>query len=204
MPIRHNIPKLRLCLFSLLQSSWPLARSSLNNPKLLFPPKTSPNIAFSFYNSIRMARHALSFGLALSLASTAFAALTDQRFHYPDQIVSSLFTLHREGDTLRLAPSCLCVFVQPYKVDNDPSGRGPQFGYNRCNSTTEGPNSDCQLAMLNSIDGASFLFQNIKSYFKTFTSCALLRRCIASPRLQLLVLGPFSHGRFLSLGPPQT
>ncbi|KAG8731617.1 hypothetical protein FRC12_019654, partial [Ceratobasidium sp. 428] len=40
----------------------------------------------------------------------------------------------------------------PYKVDTDTSGRGPQFGYNLCNSTTEGAASLCQTAMLNSLD----------------------------------------------------
>jgi len=75
-----------------------------------------------------MARHVLSLGLSLSLAyvALAFTPLSEQTFHYPDQI--------------------------PYQVDTDPTGRGPQYGYTKCNSTTEGPNSICQLAMLNHID----------------------------------------------------
>jgi len=40
----------------------------------------------------------------------------------------------------------------PYQVNPYPSGRGPQSGYNVCNSTTEGPNSQCQTAFVNSID----------------------------------------------------
>lgn len=40
----------------------------------------------------------------------------------------------------------------PYQVDTDPTGRGPQFGYNICNSTTEGPTSNCQTAYINSAD----------------------------------------------------
>jgi len=74
-----------------------------------------------------MAHHVLSFGLTLSLASAALAyePLIDQRFQYPNQI--------------------------PYKVDTDPTGRGPQSGYTLCNSTTEGPNSECQLGMVNNI-----------------------------------------------------
>jgi len=51
-------------------------------------------------------------------------ALTSYRFTYPD----------------------LPYQVNPYDV-----GRGPQFGYNICNSTTEGPNSDCQTSWLNSL-----------------------------------------------------
>ncbi|KAF9507020.1 hypothetical protein BS47DRAFT_1352137 [Hydnum rufescens UP504] len=39
----------------------------------------------------------------------------------------------------------------PYQVDTDPTGRGPQSGYNICNSTTEGPNSQCQTALINNI-----------------------------------------------------
>ncbi|KAF8313989.1 hypothetical protein DL93DRAFT_2080436 [Clavulina sp. PMI_390] len=40
----------------------------------------------------------------------------------------------------------------PYKVDTDATGRGPQAGYNICNSTTEGQSSMCQTALLNSIE----------------------------------------------------
>lgn len=59
-------------------------------------------------------------------AQTSVEPLTDRRYTYPGQI--------------------------PYQVDTNPTGRGPQFGYTLCNSTTEGQNSDCQLAMINSID----------------------------------------------------
>ncbi|KAH6915083.1 glycoprotein [Coprinopsis sp. MPI-PUGE-AT-0042] len=41
----------------------------------------------------------------------------------------------------------------PYKVDTDVGlPRGPQVGYNICNSTTEGPESLCQTAVINSLD----------------------------------------------------
>jgi len=41
----------------------------------------------------------------------------------------------------------------PYKVDTDTGlARGEQLGYNRCNSTTEGPSSLCQTAYINSLD----------------------------------------------------
>jgi len=36
--------------------------------------------------------------------------------------------------------------VNPFAV-----GRGPQFGYNRCNSSTEGPTSNCQTLIVNSL-----------------------------------------------------
>jgi hypothetical protein len=39
----------------------------------------------------------------------------------------------------------------PYQVNPFPVGRGPQSGYNICNSTTEGPNSDCQTLVVNTL-----------------------------------------------------
>ncbi|KIM22833.1 hypothetical protein M408DRAFT_332704 [Serendipita vermifera MAFF 305830] len=40
----------------------------------------------------------------------------------------------------------------PYQADPNGGERGTQFGYNICNSTTEGPTSLCQTAIINSID----------------------------------------------------
>lgn len=40
----------------------------------------------------------------------------------------------------------------PYKADTCSGERGEQVGYNRCNSTTAGPTSLCQTAIVNSID----------------------------------------------------
>jgi hypothetical protein len=40
----------------------------------------------------------------------------------------------------------------PYQVNPFPVGRGPQSGYNQCNSTTENQNSLCQTMFVNGID----------------------------------------------------
>jgi hypothetical protein len=40
----------------------------------------------------------------------------------------------------------------PYQVDPDDGVRGPQTGYNICNSTTQNQNSECQTSFVNSID----------------------------------------------------
>ncbi|KAG8817802.1 hypothetical protein FRC17_011085 [Serendipita sp. 399] len=40
----------------------------------------------------------------------------------------------------------------PYQADPNTGERGTQYGYNICNSTTEGPTSLCQTAIINSID----------------------------------------------------
>ncbi|KAL1756896.1 hypothetical protein FB107DRAFT_247895 [Schizophyllum commune] len=52
--------------------------------------------------------------------------LAEKRFDYPDGI--------------------------PYQSDEDNLIRGVQFGYNLCNSTTEGPESLCQTSFVNSVD----------------------------------------------------
>ncbi|KII85315.1 hypothetical protein PLICRDRAFT_179041 [Plicaturopsis crispa FD-325 SS-3] len=83
-----------------------------------------------------MSPHALSMLLAFAAATPFVVAqidpavtkpLADKRFNYPDQV--------------------------PYMVDTDQgTRRGPQLGYNKCNSTTEGENSMCQTGFLNSLD----------------------------------------------------
>ncbi|GAA5980737.1 hypothetical protein JCM5350_006369 [Sporobolomyces pararoseus] len=40
----------------------------------------------------------------------------------------------------------------PYQADNTTGVRGGQFGYNRCNATTENQDSKCQTAIINSVD----------------------------------------------------
>ncbi|THU95512.1 hypothetical protein K435DRAFT_859481 [Dendrothele bispora CBS 962.96] len=40
----------------------------------------------------------------------------------------------------------------PYQIDTHTDGRGPQSGYNICNSTTEGASSMCQTAYFNHLD----------------------------------------------------
>jgi hypothetical protein len=48
--------------------------------------------------------------------------------------------------------------------------RGPQSGYNRCNSTTENQNSMCQTSFVNDITGARILFENYPSLIVVFFS----------------------------------
>ncbi|KAI0073154.1 hypothetical protein K474DRAFT_1666946 [Panus rudis PR-1116 ss-1] len=59
-------------------------------------------------------------------ASSAPVPLASKHFKYPDEI--------------------------PYQADPDNGVRGTQQGYNKCNSTTEGPNSMCQTAFVNFLD----------------------------------------------------
>ncbi|KAL1700608.1 hypothetical protein EV121DRAFT_283272 [Schizophyllum commune] len=70
-----------------------------------------------------------AFLAALAKAQSTFPAtpLAEKHYKYPDEI--------------------------PYKVDTDEGLiRGTQFGYNLCNSTTEGQDALCQTSFLNSLD----------------------------------------------------
>lgn len=54
------------------------------------------------------------------------------------------------------SPLPLTQYLYPYSAVPDqvnpfPVGRGPQSGYNKCNSTTEGDNSQCQTLVVNSL-----------------------------------------------------
>ncbi|EKM51725.1 uncharacterized protein PHACADRAFT_177147 [Phanerochaete carnosa HHB-10118-sp] len=78
-----------------------------------------------------MSRVALSALLAFSTIAiaqdpTGTEPLTDKSFTYPTGI--------------------------PYQVDPNDGLRGPQSGYNICNSTTEGPASECQTGFINHIN----------------------------------------------------
>ncbi|KAF8603916.1 hypothetical protein BDV93DRAFT_441640 [Ceratobasidium sp. AG-I] len=66
-------------------------------------------------------------GLAAAVAAqtTSLVPLTDKKFTYPDL---------------------------PYQVSPEQILRGPQFGFNICNSTTENQQSNCQTSFFNSID----------------------------------------------------
>jgi hypothetical protein len=55
-------------------------------------------------------------------------------------------------DTFTLASHTYTYTALPYQVDTSDGERGPQQGYNLCNSTTQNQNSLCQTAIINSLD----------------------------------------------------
>jgi hypothetical protein len=88
------------------------------------------------------------FVIAQNNSDPSGVTLVDKQFSYPSGIVCAIVS---------------CPYIrpgqppyQPYQADTNAGDRGPQFGYNLCNSTTEGPNSLCQTAMVNNIDGALY------------------------------------------------
>ena len=84
--------------------------------------------------------------------SVSVTPLVDKRYSYPDQILSLTLAI-----VLRASPRAhrwFSIRIRPYQVNLADAVRGPQQGYNQCNSTTEGPDSLCQTVMVNSIDCA--------------------------------------------------
>jgi len=91
----------------------------------------------------------------LLLASSAFATPSPQITAAPMVKKDMVYARQAAGSATTALPLTDYQFTYPnvpYKVNPFASGRGPQSGYNICNSTTEGPNSLCQTAFVNSID----------------------------------------------------
>ncbi|GAA5825766.1 hypothetical protein JCM11251_000363 [Rhodosporidiobolus azoricus] len=84
---------------------------------------------------------------AASFASFAVAQSTLTAAPSPSQIVQAV--KRAESSALPLTEYSYSYGSQPYQVNPYASGRGPQSGYNICNSTTSGPDSQCQTAILN-------------------------------------------------------
>ncbi|EUC58738.1 macrofage activating glycoprotein, putative [Rhizoctonia solani AG-3 Rhs1AP] len=91
----------------------------------------------------------LSLFVAASLAATAAFAQTTTA---PPSSAAAA-TTRASASFTPLASKHFDYTNLPYKADTDTGGdRGAQYGYNLCNSTTEGQKSLCQTAMINSID----------------------------------------------------
>ena len=99
--------------------------------------------------------------VAVSVHSFTFVAAT------PEPLITPAPVAKRQGgiaggpddpalSDLHFAYSALPEMVYPYHAL-----RGPQFGYNICNSTTQGPDSNCQTLILNSLVRAPSLFNGV-------------------------------------------
>jgi len=87
-----------------------------------------------------MPRFALSTFVAIAIASVYAQDNSTTPAPTPTSAITPLASKHFDYSNL------------PYQADPDTGVRGSQFGYNRCNSTTENQNSLCQTAIINSID----------------------------------------------------
>ncbi|KAF5374201.1 hypothetical protein D9758_004626 [Tetrapyrgos nigripes] len=76
----------------------------------------------------------------------------------------------------------------PYRVDTHTDGRGPQSGYNICNSTTEGQDSLCQTGF--QLDDRTHAHAVL---VPADTSCSLADFCIFAPPEPDSLVGPTEH-----------
>ncbi|GAA5838788.1 hypothetical protein JCM5353_000191 [Sporobolomyces roseus] len=84
----------------------------------------------------------------LALASTALAGTTITQAPSPTQIEVAKRAASSPNP---LTDYTYAYSAVPYQVNPYAVGRGPQSGYNQCNSTTSGPESNCQTLVANSI-----------------------------------------------------
>ncbi|KAK4047003.1 DNA-binding protein snt1 [Microbotryomycetes sp. JL201] len=93
-----------------------------------------------------------------ALAATSGSSSSSKVAHDVTTITSAPPTPTSTGLAARQAtPSPLTAYSYayndlPYQINPYPYLRGPQSGYNICNSTTEGPDSQCQTAIMNDIN----------------------------------------------------
>jgi len=87
-----------------------------------------------------MPRFTLSTFVAIAIAIASSKVLAQDNSTTTSSAIVPLASKHFDYNNL------------PYQADPDNGVRGTQFGYNRCNSTTENQQSLCQTAIINSID----------------------------------------------------
>ncbi|KAL8283626.1 hypothetical protein RQP46_005421 [Phenoliferia psychrophenolica] len=89
--------------------------------------------------------------VVLALVTAAFAAHSGTITHAA--LAASATSAAAAGSTpLPLTKYSYAYDQVPYQVNPYQYLRGPQTGYNQCNSTTGGPTSECQTLILNSIE----------------------------------------------------
>ncbi|GAA5970907.1 hypothetical protein JCM11641_004503 [Rhodosporidiobolus odoratus] len=86
------------------------------------------------------------FAVAASFATLAVAQSTLTAAPSPSQVAKAV---KRAESALPLTEYSYSYGSQPYQVNPYQSGRGPQSGYNICNSTTSGPDAQCQTLVAN-------------------------------------------------------
>ncbi|GAA5861024.1 hypothetical protein JCM8547_008010 [Rhodosporidiobolus lusitaniae] len=84
---------------------------------------------------------------AATFASFALAQSTLTAAPSASQVAKAV--KRAESSALPLTEYTYSYGSQPYQVNPYASGRGPQSGYNQCNLTTAGPDSECQTLIAN-------------------------------------------------------
>lgn len=98
-----------------------------------------------FFAAALVALHSFNPVLAVDDPSTITTAPSAKR------TPSNLENRQAAGSPLPLTDYKFPYSALPEQVNPFPVGRGPQSGYNKCNSSTEGPSSQCQTLEVNSL-----------------------------------------------------
>jgi hypothetical protein len=165
-PNQGNLPKINRYKKGCPENRKNIARSvpiccSLLSPFVVVPPKYyrllikkfATMAGRFFFAAALVAVHSFTPALADENPSTITTAPKAKRTPYSHHDIAK----RQAGSSIETtSPLPLTDYQYPYsaipeQVNPFAVGRGPQAGYNRCNSTTEGPTSECQTMEVNSL-----------------------------------------------------
>jgi hypothetical protein len=86
------------------------------------------------------------------IAAATVVSLASLALAQPDGPMPGLNPNPKDTNNPRLVGKQFLFRELPYQADTTSGDRGPQTGYNQCNSTTQGPGSMCQTLIANSIE----------------------------------------------------
>jgi hypothetical protein len=109
------------------------------------------NMAGHLFAALLIAVHSFSPAVASDFPSTITIAPEARQTPYYDLAKRQAFTTYETTSPLPLTRYHYPFDDLPPKINPFQIARGPQFGINQCNSSTEGPNSICQTIQMNNI-----------------------------------------------------
>jgi hypothetical protein len=120
------------------------------HPLFVFKSETATMAGRFFFAAALVAVHSFTPALADENPATITTAPKVKRTpSYLDKRQAA--TTYETNSPLPLTDYKYPYSAVPEQVNPFDVGRGPQTGYNRCNSSTEGPTSECQTLEVNSL-----------------------------------------------------
>lgn len=104
-----------------------------------------------FFAAALVAVHSLSPVVAEPNPQITAAPVVKRSSHHDLAKRQSAATTYPTNTPLPLTQYQYPYSAIPEQVNPFPIGRGPQSGYNKCNSTTEGASSECQTLIVNTL-----------------------------------------------------
>lgn len=104
-----------------------------------------------FFTTALVAVHSFTPALAGDSSPTITTPPNAKRTPSHHDIAKRQTTTYETTSPLPLTAYQYPYSALPEQINPFPIGRGPQSGYNRCNSSTEGPTSECQTMVVNTL-----------------------------------------------------